>query len=61
MRDAAFAVVALALAAGLAAQALAARLAIPSIVILLATGVVLGPGVFGVLDPPCSAPRAAIS
>lgn len=42
---------AIALAAGMAAQAVAARAAIPSIVVLLVTGVVLGPDALGLLDP----------
>lgn len=42
---------AIALAAGMVAQAVAARLAIPAIVALLAAGVLLGPDVLGVFDP----------
>ncbi len=43
--------VAIALAAGMVAQALAAHLRAPGIVLLLATGVVLGPDVAGVVRP----------
>jgi len=42
---------ALAVAAGLAAQTLAAWLAIPGIVLLLGTGVLLGPDLLGLIDP----------
>lgn len=42
---------ALALAAGMVAQTLAVRFAIPSIVCLLGAGVLLGPDVLGLLDP----------
>ena len=51
MSGSAFYHAAVALAAGIAAQAVAARAAIPSIVVLLMTGVVLGPDAFAVLDP----------
>jgi NhaP-type Na+/H+ or K+/H+ antiporter len=51
MNDSAFYHAAIALAAGMAAQTLAARAAVPSIVILLATGVVLGPDMLALLDP----------
>ncbi|MDH3424905.1 MAG: cation:proton antiporter, partial [Gemmatimonadota bacterium] len=43
--------IALALAAGMLAQALARHLRIPGIVLLLAVGVVLGPDVGGVIRP----------
>jgi NhaP-type Na+/H+ or K+/H+ antiporter len=43
--------IALALAAGMLAQSLARHLKIPGIVLLLATGVVLGPDVLGVVRP----------
>lgn len=43
--------VALALMAGMLAQILARRLSIPGIVVLLATGVLLGPEVLGVVQP----------
>jgi NhaP-type Na+/H+ or K+/H+ antiporter len=42
---------ALAVASGMAAQALATRLGVPSIIILLATGVAIGPEGLGLLDP----------
>lgn len=42
---------ALAVAAGMAAQAVALRFALPSIVLLLAVGVVIGPDVLSMLDP----------
>jgi hypothetical protein len=42
---------AVALAAGMAAQVLGARAAIPSIMVLLVTGVALGPDALGALDP----------
>jgi NhaP-type Na+/H+ or K+/H+ antiporter len=42
---------ALALAAGMAAQAVAVHLAVPSIVVLLAAGTLLGSDVLGLLDP----------
>ena len=42
---------ALAVAAGMAAQSIAARVAVPSIVVLLATGVLVGPDGLGLLDP----------
>jgi NhaP-type Na+/H+ or K+/H+ antiporter len=51
MRDPIFHYTAIALAAGMLAQTVAARLAIPSIVTLLAAGVVLGPDVLGLFDP----------
>ena len=51
MTETAIGVTALALMAGTIAQAVAARLGIPSIVLLLATGVVLGPDLLGALDP----------
>lgn len=44
-------VVSLALAAGIAAQALAIHLKIPGIVVLLATGVLLGPDALGIVRP----------
>lgn len=43
--------IALALAAGMVAQILARHLRIPGIVLLLGTGVVLGPDVLGVVEP----------
>jgi len=51
MRDPIFQHAAVALAAGVVAQTVAARLAIPGIVTLLATGVLLGPDVLGIFDP----------
>lgn len=42
---------ALAVALGMAAQTVAVRFALPSIVLLLGIGVVIGPDVFGLLDP----------
>lgn len=51
MKDLGFANAAIALAAGMLAQILAARLAIPSIVLLLVAGALLGPDVLGWLDP----------
>lgn len=47
----AFAQVALILAAGMAMQVIAARLAIPGIVLLLLAGVALGPDGIGAIDP----------
>lgn len=43
--------IAVALAAGMLAQVAAVRLGVPGIVVLLVTGVALGPDVTGVLDP----------
>ena len=43
--------IALALAAGMFAQAIAQHLRIPGIVLLLATGVLLGPDVLGIVRP----------
>ncbi|HPF35507.1 MAG TPA: cation:proton antiporter [Candidatus Krumholzibacteria bacterium] len=43
--------IALALAAGMVAQILARHLRVPGIVLLLASGVLLGPDVLGVVDP----------
>lgn len=51
MKELAFANAAIALAAGMLAQTLAARMAIPSIVLLLVAGTLLGPDVLGWLDP----------
>ncbi len=51
MKDLGFANAAIALAAGMLAQTLAARMAIPSIVLLLVAGTLLGPDVLGWLDP----------
>ena len=51
MTETAIGVTALALLAGTIAQAIAARMGIPSIVLLLATGVLLGPDLLGALDP----------
>jgi NhaP-type Na+/H+ or K+/H+ antiporter len=51
MKDIIFYHTAVALAAGMVAQTLAARLAIPGIVLLLGAGVLLGPEVLGFLDP----------
>lgn len=51
MKDLGFANAAIALAAGMMAQILAARLAIPSIVLLLVAGTLLGPDLLGWLDP----------
>ena len=51
MREIIFYHTAVALAAGMLAQTLAARLAIPSIVLLLGAGVLLGPELLGILDP----------
>jgi len=51
MKDPIFHHTAIALAAGMFAQTVAARLAIPGIVTLLATGVLLGPDVLGIFDP----------
>lgn len=51
MKDLGFANAAIALAAGMIAQIVAARLAIPSIVLLLVAGTLLGPDVLGWLDP----------
>ncbi|MDG2304885.1 MAG: cation:proton antiporter [Candidatus Binatia bacterium] len=51
MKDLGFANAAIALAAGMFAQVLAARMAIPSIVLLLVAGTLLGPDVLGWLDP----------
>jgi len=45
------AVVAAIIAVGVGAQVLAARFRVPSVVFLLATGVILGPQVLGVVDP----------
>lgn len=50
MKDLGFANAAIALAAGMLAQILAARMAIPSIVLLLLTGTLLGADVLGWLD-----------
>jgi NhaP-type Na+/H+ or K+/H+ antiporter len=49
--ESAFYDAALALAAGLTAQAVAVRAAVPSIVLLLGAGVLLGPDGLGLLDP----------
>jgi NhaP-type Na+/H+ or K+/H+ antiporter len=49
--ESAFYQTAVAVAAGMAAQAVAVRAAIPSIVVLLVTGVVIGPQVLGLFDP----------
>ena len=43
--------VSLALAFGILAQAVARHLAVPGIILLLATGVVLGPEVLGLVQP----------
>lgn len=51
MTGSAIGATALALMAGTMAQAVAARLGLPSIVLLLATGVILGPDLLGFLDP----------
>ena len=51
MKEIAFANAAVALAAGMLAQILAARMAIPSIILLLAAGTLLGPDALGWLDP----------
>jgi NhaP-type Na+/H+ or K+/H+ antiporter len=51
MTNVAFYHAAVALAAGTAAQVLAARLAVPGILLLLAVGTMLGPDVLGVLEP----------
>ena len=51
MKELAFANAAIALAAGMLAQTLAARMAIPSIVLLLVAGALLGPDALGWLDP----------
>ena len=51
MKDPIFYYMAVALAAGMVAQTVGARLAIPSIVILLGAGVLLGPEVLGLFDP----------
>ena len=42
---------ALAIACGMAAQVVAVRFALPGIVLLLVTGVAIGPDVFGLLEP----------
>jgi NhaP-type Na+/H+ or K+/H+ antiporter len=51
MTQTAIGATALALMAGTLAQAVAARLGLPSIVLLLATGFLLGPDFLGLLDP----------
>ena len=51
MLGSAFFAAALATAAGVSAQVLAAHLAIPSVVVLLAAGILLGPDGLGWLDP----------
>lgn len=51
MTETAIGATAIALMAGTLAQAVAARLGLPSIVLLLATGVLLGPDLTGLLDP----------
>ncbi len=51
MTQTAIGAAALALMAGTLAQTVAARLGLPSIVLLLATGFLLGPDFFGFLDP----------
>lgn len=51
MKDLGFANAAIALAAGMLAQILAVRMAVPSIVFLLVAGTLLGPDVLGWLDP----------
>ena len=45
--------IALALAAGMMAQTAAHHLRIPAIVVLLLTGVLLGPDLADVIRPPC--------
>ena len=42
---------ALAIACGMAAQVVAVRFALPGIVLLLVTGVAIGPDVLGLLEP----------
>ncbi len=51
MTDSAFYHGAIAIAAGLIAQAVAVQLAVPGIVLLLAVGVILGPDLLGVVQP----------
>ena len=52
--------VALALVAGMIAQALARHLRLPGIVLLLATGVLLGPDAAGVIDPASLGPALQV-
>ncbi len=51
LQDNAALVIALALAAGMFAQAIARHIRVPGIVLLLATGVLLGPDILGVIHP----------